>query len=240
MKQNIQKLLFISSIFIAFILSACSKSETKESTEVPAPTVNFIKPAKEQQFNEYDSIWVLINISAEDDLHDYSIRIDNITENTEAHVYNGHSHGNSATANLLFIPTVSVDAIMQITVTTLDHNGNINKKTSLFKVKNSNALPTPFINITSPSLSTYNNGSTIKLTGSIGHVTSLKIAQITLTKNGVEVLKYAPLVNGLKNYLFDTTYQINVTQNSDFIVSVTATDSVNITASKTYNFNVTP
>lgn len=240
MKKKIKSLLFTSSIFIAFILSACSKSETKASTETPAPTVKFIRPVNEQQFNEYDSIWILINISSDDDIHDYSIHIDNITENTQALLYNGHSHGNSATNNLLFIPIVNTDAIMQITVTTLDHNGNINKKTSLFKVKNSNALPAPAISITSPSLPSYNNGNTIKISGSISHVSSLKSTQIILLNNGTEVFKYIPVVRGLKNYLFDTTYQVNVTQNSDFILSITATDSLDIRANKTFNFNVTP
>lgn len=240
MKHTIQQLLVMSSICMAFMLSACNKEEAKDSTAVPAPIVKFIKPASEQQFNEYDSIWVLINISSDDDIHDYSIHIDNITENKEAFVYNGHSHGNSATTNLLFIPEVNTDAIMQITVTTLDHNGNINKKTSLFIVKNSTILPAPFISIISPSLPSYNNGNTVKLTASVNHITGLKSAQITLSNNGVEVLRYAPEVTGLKNYLFDTVYHLNVTQNSSFTVSVTATDSMDITGNKTYNFNVTP
>ena len=236
--KNLKTQLLLGSVFFTIILSSCNKGTALDSSQTAPPSVSIYAPSNEQQFNEGDTVWINASINSEEALHDFSLQIFNITENREVYLYNGHSHGQSNNLNIQFIPAVNMDAVMQITITTLDHNGNLNKRKSIFKVKNVNLLPVPIIQITSPNLSSYSKGSLLRLTGAVSHTLGLKNVQITLLSNGMEVLKYTDYLMNQKTYSFDTSYQLNAAANSEFIFIVLATDTMNTTTQKTFNFLV--
>ncbi len=233
--KHIYKPVILGLISITALFSACRKdSEAGEK----APQVSFVSPVASQMYLEGDTLWIRANISSEDDLHDYSIKVKNNTENNEAFVYNGHAHDKVFTTNLYFIPSVAADAHMTLTVTTTDHNGATTSKSVDFTVKNTTAATKPQITITSPNMAMYSNHITLPLKGSISHDKNLKSVVVQLTQNLSEVLNISKADLSSPTYHFDSSYQVNVTANSDFKLTITATDKDNMVETKSFDFHV--
>lgn len=221
------------------VFNACKKdNETTEPEH--EPVVSFISPVQSQVADEKDTLWIRVNISSEDDLHEYLVEVKNTGTSQVVYSYEGHSHNKSVSTNLYFMPDVSEDAGMQLTVTTLDHNGNKSSRSITFSVKNTVASVLPSITISSPSAAMYDNGETISLKGLVSHIRELKEVKVELTQNNTTVFSYSPVVTGLDSMIFDTSYLINSPAYSDFEVVVTASDVNNNRSVKTHAFHVHP
>jgi hypothetical protein len=231
----------ITGIFMIAMLvfNACKKNnETTEQEH--QPVISFISPVQSEVADERDTLWIRVNISSEDDLHEYLVEVKNTETGNVVYSYEGHSHDKSVSTNLYFMPDVSEDAKMQLTVTTLDHNSNKTSKSITFTISNTVASVLPSITITAPSAAMYDNGETVFLKGLVSHIRELKEVKVELTQNNKTVFSYLPVVSGLDSMRFDTSYIINSPAYSDFEFVVTATDINDNRSVKTHAFHVHP
>lgn len=227
------------NILSILLLAACLMACKKDHTVNIAPEVTFRSPAEGMVLDEHDTVWVRLDITSQEDLHEYVIAVKNLSENKDAFEYNGHSDNRSVSANLYFIPNVGEDADMEMTVTTLDHNNNRSSKSMKFRIKNTVLEARPQITIVTPDQAYYNNHALLHIKGNVAHSLDLSSVHIMLTRNDSTVIDYTPVVTGT-NYAFDTTYQLDVTGHSDFTLTVTAKD-VNAQAdTRTFSFFVHP
>lgn len=236
-KHVLTALIFCSAI----LLNGCKKDDSDTHGETShEPVITFISPVQAYVADEKDTLWIRVGISSADDLHEYKIEVKNLTTQAVAYSYDGHSHDQSVTTALYFLPDVDEDSDMQLTVTTLDHSGNSFSKSITFKINNTVEAVKPNITILSPDQEMYNNGDILSLKGSVSHSKALKEVKTELTRNGDVVFSYLPAIHGTDSVVFDTTYIIEALTHSDFEFKVTATDVDNHTAVKTHAFHVHP
>ncbi len=226
-------------LFLAIgTLYACKKQDAQDSNH--SSQFHIFSPAEGQAFNEYDTVWVKYNISSVDDLHEYQIVINNISESKNVLTYDGHSHDKTASGELYFIPEVSADAMMELNIITLDHNSNRSEKKVAFLIKNITDTIAPVITLLSPNTAMYNNGSSVSIKGHIDHVVPLNNARISMTRNGISVFDFEPSVKGKKSYAFDTIYPISITEQANFSLVVSASDENKRTGARRFDFHVHP
>lgn len=222
----------------ALLFSSCKKDAAAHDPK--EPVINVTAPAAQQVFEESDTIWIAVGIRSEDNLHEYSITVKNITENSTAYTYNGHTDEKSADVRTYFLPNIMRDADMELTVTTLDHNGVKSSKSMTFKVLNTIAAAKPVITLTSPDAGMYTNGTHLRISGTIVHLANLRSVRVTLEQNNMTVLDYTPDVTGKMTYTIDTAYQINVNGYAGYSLTVVAGDMNNQVESKSFDFHVHP
>ena len=111
-------------------------------------------------------------------------------------------------------------------------------QTSEFKIKNTKEEQKPEIIIISPSTAECDNNSSLHIQLGINHSWFLKECHVKLIKNGTAVMDFFPNVAHMKSYLLDTTYKIKVDAYADFLLQVSATDTNNIIAEKSFDFHV--
>lgn len=226
-------------LLIAFALVSCKKEEAATAQE-HEPVVTFLSPLPMQLYNEQDTLWLRLNLTSEDDLHEYLVQVRDVVADKIVYSYEGHSHDKSASVNLYMMPDVSMDTEMELIVTTLDHNSNKSVKSISFKIKDTVKEGKPVITILSPAATMYNNGEQIKISGYVTHYKTLKTVHVQLMQNNEPVLSFQPLWANADSVGFDTSYIIHSPAYSDFELVVTATDEEEHAAVKTYSFHVHP
>ncbi|TAE89533.1 MAG: hypothetical protein EAY81_02180 [Bacteroidetes bacterium] len=205
--------------------------------------VSIVSPAEGTVHNESDTLWIKVNMSVEnDDLHDYSIVINNLTNNTTMYTYNGHSHSSTLNTNLWVLPVVEANSNMQLIVKNMDHDGNT-KETSVKFTINNNVASAPEITITKPTGNEdLANGAMVDIEGLFKSNTALKSAKVVITKEGDTAPKfsYDIPVSGLTQYQLDTTWKIDTggQMHNDFVFTFTATDNNDKSSTKTVNLHV--
>jgi hypothetical protein len=224
---------------IIFILNGCKKDDPIHDVYAE-PTITFLSPTQGSRLSESDTLWLRVNISSEDDLHDYIIEVTRLSDGASVYKYDGHSHNKSVTTNLYFMPNVATDTDMKLLVKTLDHNGKSIERTITFTVLNTQEATQPVINILSPNSGMANNGQTLSIKGNITHDKNLKSARVWLTQNSAIVLDYTTNNIDSNTFAFDTTHVINATTHSDYVLTISCTDINSIVASKTFSFHVHP
>lgn len=236
-KINLVAVFILAAIFF---LSSCKKDDHVHDNDHAEPTITFQSPTQGARLSESDTLWLRVNISSEDDLHDYIIEVTKVADGLSVYKYDGHSHNKSVTTNLYFMPNVSADTEMKLLVKTLDHNGKATEKSITFTVLNTQDAVKPVINILSPTSGMANNGQTISIKGNITHDKNLKSARIWLTQNNTTVMDYTKSDIASNTFAFDTTHVINATTHSDYVLTIIGTDMNDVEASKTFSFNVHP
>jgi hypothetical protein len=228
------QIILLFSILITF---SCNKDDSISNN---SPTVVIRVPQENANLNESDTVFIEVSITSKSQIHDYTIQVLNTTENTEAMMYYGHSDNKTTTNSLYFMPNVNADSKMQLIVKTLNHNGIIYTKSLFFNVANNVLDNKPKIEILSPTAGFANNGETIRFKASITHSQFLKNLIVKLMQdNEIKFLSSQDVI-GLKSYLFDSLMTVNVTSASDFTFLVSATDSNDVSETKTFNFHVHP
>jgi hypothetical protein len=225
-------------LFMLLAFTSCDKHDHDHSHA--QPSVNFLSPSQGAKLNETDTLWIRINMSAEDHLHDYVIEVNKVADGMSVYKYNGHSHKNNLNTNLYFFPNVSTDTEMKLSVKTFDHDGNTFEKSITFTVLNTKLDTLPIINIISPSLSTATNGQTINIKGNIQHNKNLKSARIWLLKGNDIVLDYVKDNLDANSFDFDTSHVINTNTHTDYLLNISTTDVLNLNAIKSFSFHVHP
>lgn len=237
MNKNVFYTLLIIISFL-FILQACKKDNL---TKYQAPVVEFISPVHAQEYQESDTLWVRLNLSSQDDLHEFTVKIQNVTENKEAFTYNGHSHNRTADLNLFFMPNVNEDADMKLTVIMFDHNGNQSSNNIMFKIKNTIVATRPEITIYSPNQAEYHDGNLVQLSGLVKHIDDLKTVSITLVREGIIEMDLAPEIKkGVKKFDFDTSVVVTSSSHAQYMLVVHATGENGFSERKTTYFDVHP
>lgn len=226
--------IFILTLF--FIINGCKKDEHSHAE----PSFTFLSPIQGVRLNESDTLWLRVNISSEDDLHDFILEVTKVSDGASVFKYNGHSHNTSVTTNLYFKPNVTADTEMKLSVKTLDHNGKATERSITFTVLNNQQESKPLINIISPSSGMASNGQILNIKGVITHDKNLKTARIWLTQNSATVMDYSKNNIASNTLVFDTTHVINATTHSDYVLTISATDVNNIESSKTISLHVHP
>jgi hypothetical protein len=226
--------LFSFLTIIASTVVSCRKDdETHGQT-----TVAILSPAAGIALNEQDTVWIKAELSSEDNLHEFSVSVKNLSDGTNAYTYNGHSHDKQASVNVYYLPSVDADSDMELTVTAMDHNGNKVSKTVVFRVLNTIAALRPVVTITSPAQEMFDNGAVVSLKGTVQHTINLAEARVTLQQNGVTVLACDLDAAGKPSCSFDTTYRIDITQSATFSLSVVAKDVNGLQGGRTADFHV--
>ncbi len=241
MKTN--RFILAALLFVAAVttLQSC-KDDDDDHDHDHSVKVNIISPAEGLVHDEKDTLWLRVDFSSSDDIHDYSLTIKNLTKDTVAYFYGGHSHNSSLTTNLWYLPQVDANSNMQLIVKNMDHDGNTKETTRNFVINNTTENG-PEITITKPTGSeTANNGTSVAIAGLLKSNNTLKSASIVVTKDGEMAPKfsYDLPVNGLKEYTIDTAYTINTggQMHNDFVFTFTATDNNNKSSTKTVNLHV--
>lgn len=227
---------FILVATISLFLNSCKD----EHDDHAKPTIAIQSPAQGVQLNESDTLWIRVNISSEDDIHDYSIEVTKVLDGSSVYKYNGHSHNTSVNTNLYFMPDVTANTEMKLTVKTLDHNGDTYEQSVTFTVVDNVQPSKAEITILSPNSSMATNGQPLNIKGNINHDKNIKSARILLTENEVTVFDYIKTNINMSTYAFDTSYLINTTTHSDYVLTISATDINDVQSSKTFNFHVHP
>ncbi|MCU0442486.1 MAG: hypothetical protein MUE96_08815 [Bacteroidia bacterium] len=204
------------------------------------PTVSFINPTEGATYNEGDTLWLRVNMKSEEDLHDYSLEVKNLTTGATEYTYGGHSHNKELTTALSYVPNVDATSVMQLIVINKDHDGNEQQRKAVnFTINNVSNTQIPKINLLSPTANShFHNGSKMRIRGNFEHNSNLKEASIVLKKNGSVVLDYSPVLSSTKTYAFDTTHTINTSGHSDYDLVITVKDHDNNTNSRTMSFHV--
>lgn len=108
---------FLFLALASLVLWACSKKES-------VPTVTITSPTDGSTIMSMDS---LVNIKAtigdEDQLHEYSVSLKNITAGTTVFTHSGHSHTTSLEIDTTILVKVSSHSDMELTVTASNHGG---------------------------------------------------------------------------------------------------------------------
>ncbi|TAE86633.1 MAG: hypothetical protein EAY81_05345 [Bacteroidetes bacterium] len=235
--KHILQALMITALFT---LNGCKDHDDDHKHGDKKPIVTFINPTEGATYNEGDTLWLRVNMKSEEDLHDYSLEVKNLTTGNTAYSYNGHSHNKELTTALSFIPRVNETSAMQFSVINKDHDGNIQQQQMVkFTVTNVSNADGPSINLLSPtSSSQFQNGSVMRIRGDFAHNSTLKEANITLRKDGSTIINYSPLVNGINTYSFDTSHKIQTTGHSDYDLVITVKDQNNNANTRTLSFHV--
>jgi len=226
------------AILTAFTLNGCKHDDHDHSDSKPA--IRFISPAEGASYNEGDTLWLRVNMKSEEDLHDYSLEVKNITDGISEYLYNGHSHNKELTTALSFIPRVNANSTMQLVVINKDHDGKVQQQTlTTFTVNNVSNTQIPVINLISPTpTANFQNGSTMRIQGNFTHNNKLKEANILLKKDGVTVLNYTPIMGSVQLFSFDTLHRIQTTGHADYDLTITVKDMDNNNNSRTMSFHV--
>lgn len=238
--MNFKNINFAKTIIFSafFIIYSCKKDDHVDGHA--EPTITFQSPTQGAVLNESDTVWLRVNLSSADDIHDFILEVTKLADGASIYKYDGHSHSKSVTTNLYFMPNVTEDTEMKLSVKTLDHNGQATEKSITFKVLNTQQATKPIITITSPNSGMYDNGQTVSIKGNITHDKNLASARIWLTKNNAIVMDYTKDNIGSNTFTFDTSHVINTTSHSDYILTVSATDINNVQSSQTFSFHVHP
>jgi len=240
MKIKIKSIKSIAAVTLVATISLFLNSCKDEHDKHAKPTIAIQSPAQGVQVNESDTLWIRVNISSEDDIHDYSIEVTKVLDGSSVYKYDGHSHSTSVNTNLYFMPDVAANTDMKLTVKTLDHNGDSYEQSVTFTVVDNVQPSKAEITILSPNSSMATNGLPLSIKGNISHDKNIASARILLTQNEVTVFDYLKTNINTSTYAFDTSYMINATTHSDYVLTISATDVDNISSSKTFNFHVHP
>ena len=116
-----KKILFISLILSAFV--ACKK---KEEEATPVATISIATPTENQIFNAGDTLHVTGTVSADGEMHGYSVKIQNLKSGEIVLNQDYDIHQASFVLNESWINTVADTTQVKITVdAVLDHEGNL-------------------------------------------------------------------------------------------------------------------
>lgn len=204
------------------------------------PTVTFINPTEGATYNEGDTLWLRVNMKSEEDLHDYSLEIKNMTTGKTEYSYGGHSHNKELTTALSYVPNVDATSAMQLIVVNKDHDGNEQQRKAInFTVNNVSNTQIPKINMISPTATTnFVNGSRMRIYGNFEHNANLKEASIVLKKDGVTIIDYRPSLGSVKTHAFDTSHTIQTAGHSDYDLTISVKDHDNNANTRTMSFHV--
>lgn len=242
MKSN-KHLLFFAAVLALSLSTLQSCKDHDHDDEHGELKVSIVSPAEGTVHNESDTLWIKVNMSMEDgDIHDYSIVINNLTNNTTMYTYNGHSHNQTLNTNLWVLPVVDTTSNMQLVVKNMDHDGNTKETSVKFTITN-NVANGPEITITKPTgTEDLANGAMVDIEGLFKSNTALKSAKVVVTKEGDTAPKfsYDLPVSGLTQYQLDTTWKIDTggQMHNDFVFTFTATDNKDKSTTKTVNLHV--
>lgn len=241
--KPIRSILFFASLLTLSLGTLQSCKDHNHGDEHPEVKVSIISPAEGIVHNESDTLWIKVNMSVEEgSIHDYTITINNLTNNTTMYTYNGHGHNSTLNTNLWVMPAVEANSNMQLIVKNLTHDGN-QKETSVKFTINNNIANGPEITVTKPTGSeSLINGAVIDIEGLMKSNTTLKSAKVVVTKDGETSPKftYDLPVTGLTQYQIDTVWKIDTggKMHNDFVFTFTATDNNNKGSTKTVNLHV--
>ncbi len=213
---------YIQLLFLSLMLTqiACNKDEATTESQVK---VTFTNPTNAAIYKESDTLWVTVQLSSDEGLHDFIVQLKNLTETTTAYTYNGHSHENNATVTFYYLPNINADAQMELSVLTLDHNGVQKKDAIVFTILNNVLARKPMINILSPTNFSFVNGDTVKISAAVHHNLDLAKAELVFKANGHPLFTLQPDITGT-SAIFDTAYIIQINSMTDFEITLSATD----------------
>ena len=211
------QLLFLS---FAFTQIACSKDEATAESQIK---VTFTNPINGATYKESDTLWVTVQLSSDEGLHDFIVQLNNLTDTTIAYTHNGHSHEKNATVTFYYLPNINADAQMELSVLTLDHNGAQKKDAIVFRILNDVLARKPLINILSPTNFSFANGDSVKINAVVNHNLNLQNAELVLKANGQPLFTLLPKITGT-TAIFDTAYVIHINNMTDFEITISATD----------------
>lgn len=237
------KFILTALLFVGAITTFQScKDHDDDHDDDHGVTVNIVSPVEGNTYDEKDTLWLKVDFSSTEDIHDYSLTIKNLTKDTVVYFYGGHSHSTSLSTNLWYLPQVDANSNMQLIVENMDHDGNKKQTTRNF-IMNNTIENGPEITITKPTgTETASNGTVVAIAGLLKSNNTLKSASIVVTKEGETAPKfsYNLPVSGLKEYTMDTAYTINTggQMHNDFVFTFTATDNNNKSSTKTVNLHV--
>jgi len=236
-----KKLHALSLIVLSTIFVACENENDEPAPAQEKTTVAFLSPTEGGVYNENDTLWIQVNLKSQEDLHDFSFEIKNLTNGTTDFSYSGHTHGNEINSKLPYIPIVNADSDMELWVRNKDHDGVliVEKKVS-FKVKNVSNTIKPVITINSPlSNADFHHNDMMDIKGIFSHNDLLQEVSIEVFRNNTSVMLYKPTLGAVKSHNFDTSHTINAASGHvDYDVVFTAKDFDNNITTRTLNFHI--
>ena len=131
---NLSITLFIAA---SMLLVSCDKDDDDDETTNPAttdteaPVLKIHSPAA-GMFNSGDNVHIHVEITENDELHEYSIVITNDDDGTEYYRNEGHDHSTTLEVHDDFTTTVTGHTDMTLTATATDHEGNVGTETVHF------------------------------------------------------------------------------------------------------------
>lgn len=226
-------------LLAGLVLSSCKDLEEGMADEavIPETKIELLSPALMQNIREEDTVRIVADISSNVPLHEYLVQVRHVVNDEIIYSYEGHSHERSVAVRLYTFFDVSTDTEMELIVTTLDHNSNKTQSSRAFKVLNTMKAPRPGITLLSPLQVQVNDGDDVLISGWVRHVLPVTNVDITLLRNMEEVLRrqFEPLAD---SFYFELPYRVYSPENSDFELTVTASDSAGNTGTHTQRFHV--
>lgn len=228
-------------LFAMIGLFACSKDE--ETGTGDNFKARFITPLQGATYNENDTLWLKVDMSADDVIHDYQLTLKNLTENTLVYEYNGHSHNNNTSTALWTFPKVNQHSLMELTLTRMSHDGVVTVSKVSFHVNDVSSDNGPDVYISKPlGNETYADGNRVQVSGDISSLYEMQNAFIKVLRNNDTIPQfYAVLpVNNLKQANFDTSFVIQTggQSHSTFIITVGATNQNGKSNSKSISLHI--
>lgn len=108
MKTSSYALINICCVLMILFAVGCTKETTRYST------ITIYNPTLNQTFCAGDTVHVNALITADIELHGYSVIIKNLTSGQQVHTIDQHSHGGTIPIGTFWINTVSEDSDMRV------------------------------------------------------------------------------------------------------------------------------
>lgn len=119
------KLILISAFILSCFVMACNKKEMKEGHHHKnIPEVNITSPEDGAVFHTGDTVLIKADMSAEENLHGYSIKMTNEESDEIVFLVEKHVHHTELTADTFWVNTFTEHVHMNLKVTAIgDHDG---------------------------------------------------------------------------------------------------------------------